>query len=83
MTVWWFGNAVYVLVIVPVVVVLLTLLVRAALQVSRQTDEMAAAGEALPPGVGGVGEQLGQTAERAKAVATELERYGRALDRLV
>jgi hypothetical protein len=44
---------------------------------------MADAGEALPPGLGGVGGELGRTAERAKAVATELERYGRALDRLV
>ncbi len=83
MTVWWLGNIVYLVVVVPIVVVLLTLLLRAALEVNRHAGDIAAAGQALPPGVGGLHAELGQTAERAKQVATELERYGQALDRLV
>ena len=83
MTVWWVANAVYLLVVVPIVVVLLTLLLRAALRVSRHADELAEAGAALVPGVDGLGDALGHTAERAQAVGTELERYGNALDRLV
>lgn len=83
MTVWWIANAAYVLVVVPIVVVLLTLLLRAALEVSRHAEEMSEAGKALPPGVGGLHQELGRTAERAQRVGTELERYGKALDRLV
>jgi len=83
MTVWWIANAVYLLVVVPIVVLLLTLLLRAALEVNRRADEMAEAGETLTPGVGGLGRELERTAERANEVGTDVERYGRALDRLV
>lgn len=83
MTVWWISNALYVLVVVPIVVVLLTLLLRAALQVTRHADQMAEAGKALPPGVGALHSELGRTAERAHKVGNELERYGKALDQLV
>jgi hypothetical protein len=83
MTVWWIGNIAYLAVVVPIVVVLLTLLLRAALEVSRHARDIAEAGRALPPGVGGLHADLGQTVEQAKQVANELERYGRALDRLV
>ena len=83
MTVWWVANAVYLLVVVPIVVVVLTLLLRAALGVSRHADELAAAGAALAPGVDGLGDALGRTAERTQEVGNGLERYGTALDRLV
>jgi len=83
MTVWWIANAVYLLVVVPIVVVLLTLLLRAALEVGRHADAMAEAGAGLAPAVGALGEELGRTAERAEDVGTELARYARALDRLV
>ncbi len=81
MTWLWILNFVILLVIVPVVLVLLARVIMPALDMKRNADELAAGGDSLAAHFGGV-EQLGRTRELVREVATELERYGQALDRL-
>lgn len=81
MTAWWIGNIVYLAVIVPVVVLLLTLMLRPALQISRHADEVAESGESLAPHLDGL-EELARTPELLREVTVGLERYGNALDEL-
>ncbi len=79
MTLWWIGNAVVLLVVVPLVVALLVLLLRAALEVDRRANEVAEGGRGLAPGVEGLRDDLAKSAEVAKGAGGELERYGKAL----
>jgi hypothetical protein len=81
MTWLWIFNAVVLLVIVPVVLVLLARVIMPALDMKRGADHLAASGDSLAAHFGGV-EQLTRTRELVREVATELERYGQALDRL-
>lgn len=81
MTLWWIFNIVILVVIVPVVVVLLTRMIGPAISVKRGTDELAAGGGSLAAHFGGVAE-LERTRGLVREVATELERYGQALDEL-
>lgn len=81
MTWLWILNAVILVVIVPVVLVLLARVVIPALDMKRGADQLASAGDSLALHFGGV-EQLGRTRELVREVATELERYAQALDRL-
>ncbi len=81
MTAWWIGNILFVAVIVPVVVVLLTRVLRPALEIKRHADAIAENGASLAPHLDGL-EELTRTPGLLREVSVELERYGQALDEL-
>lgn len=82
MTLWWIGNAVFVLVIIPVVVVLLRRLREPVIEIDKSVSD------ALDHGVQAIAaldviDELGTTRERIGEVKTQLTRYGDALDRIL
>lgn len=82
MTLWWIGNAVFVLVIIPVVVVLLRRLREPVIEIDKSVSD------ALEHGVEAIAaldvvDELGTTRERIGEVKTQLTRYGDALDRIL
>lgn len=81
MTAWWIGNVIFLVVIVPVVVVLLTMVLRPALEIRRHADEIADNGASLAQHLDAL-EELARTPDLMRDVSTGLERYGNALDDL-
>ncbi len=82
MTLWWIGNAVFVLVIIPVVVLLLRALREPVIEIERY------AADALEHGVLAIAEldavdDLQVTRERVRELRDQLVRYGDALDEIL
>ncbi|MGI8904134.1 MAG: hypothetical protein ACR2IP_10890 [Solirubrobacteraceae bacterium] len=82
MFLWWLGNAVFLLVIVPVVVALLAGVVRPALQIKQVADQLAETGPLLVRHLDTVGE-LATTQNLVHETTAGLARYGAALDRVL
>ncbi len=82
MALWWIGNAVLLLVVIPAVVVVAQRVLRPALEIRRYADDAAEHGALLPSHLDPL-EDLDRTRELAGHVATGLERYRRALDELL
>lgn len=82
MTLWWIGNAVFLLVVIPVVILILNGLLRPAREIKRYADDLEeSAGhyaELLDP----LGDTT-RTRDLVVQVRGGLERYGAALERLV
>lgn len=81
MTVWWIGVIAYVVLVVPVVVVILHRLLRAARALpepaARLADQTTALGSRTEPL-----RELERSPELAARAGAGIERYGRALERL-
>ncbi len=74
MTLWWLGNALFILVVIPVVVLLLHALLRPVVEIGKYADDI------LEHGVGAIAqldaiEDLATTGDRAEQVNRELSRY--------
>ncbi len=74
MTLWWLGNALFLLVVIPVVVLLLHALLRPVVEIGKYADDI------LEHGVGAIAqldaiEDLVTTGDRAEQVNRELSRY--------
>lgn len=82
MILWWIGVIVFLLVIVPVVVLLLQRLLRPALQISAYADSIEADVSKFGPHIAATVGELAQTQGLVAAARPEIERYGRALERL-
>ncbi len=81
MILWWLGVTVYVLVIVPVVIVILNQVIRPALEIREYADDITRFGSQFGRHLDAL-RGLSATHERAKQVHADLERYGRALERM-
>lgn len=73
MTLWWIGNVVLVAVVVPAVVLLLTITLRAALRLGRQANDVAEHAQALATHHDGW-EDVTRTRELARKLRRGLER---------
>lgn len=82
MALWWIGNAVFILVIIPVVVVLLHRLMRSAADVGKHIDTIHDQSGGLVIALNDV-KQLIPTRDAVKRVGTGLIRYVRAVARLL
>ena len=82
MTLWWIGNVVFVVVVLPVVVLLLNRLLRPAVEIKRYADDILEHGVLLIASLDGV-EDLLRTRDLVKQVGAGVERYGNALDRIL
>lgn len=79
---WWIGNAVFLLVVIPLVVVLLNNLRRPVTEIRDYIDDTLEHGVLAIAALDAV-EDLLETRDRVKNVKADVLRYGDALDRLI
>ena len=82
MVLWWIGNAIFLLVVIPVVVVLLQRLRSSAVDVGRQVDTIHGQAGGIVKAVDDV-KALIPTRDAVKRVVSGLTRYVKAVDRLL
>lgn len=82
MILWWLGNAVFLLVIIPVVILLLNKVMRPVVEIGRYADDVLEHGVILIASLDATDELL-KTRELVKKVGAGVGRYGAALDRIL
>jgi uncharacterized membrane protein len=82
MTLWWIGNAIFILVVIPVVVVLLQRLTASAAEAEKEIDTINGQTEGIVMAVQDV-KALIPTQEAVKRVGAGLTRYVKAVDRVL
>ena len=83
MVLWWIGNAVLLLVVLPVVTFLLNRVLAAVEQIRGATDEILSGGVALIGELNGVPEALAQTDSTIHDVAVGAVRYAGSVAKLL
>jgi hypothetical protein len=83
MVLWWIGNAVLLLVVLPVVIFLLNRVLAAVERVRGATDEILSGGVALIGELNGVPEALAQTDSTIHDVAVGAVRYAGSVAKLL
>jgi len=83
MTLWWIGNAILLVVVVPVLVALLNRVLAALERIRGATDEILSGGVALIGELNGVPEALATTDETVKEVANGAVRYAGSVAKLL
>ena len=82
MVLWWIGNAVLLLVVIPAVVIVAQRVLRPALEIRRYADDLAENGALIPGHLDPLADAE-RTTDLAKDVAVGLERYRRAIEELL
>ena len=82
MVLWWIGNAIFLVVVIPVVVVLLQRLARSAVDVGKHVDTIHGQAGGIVIAVDDV-KALIPTRDAVKRVGAGLTRYVKAVDRLL
>lgn len=82
MTLWWIGNALLLLVIVPVVVILLRGVLNAAKDTTQAVEGLRPIAEAASKDLDAV-ELLGTTQEQVSATVSVVANYGGSLDTIL
>jgi uncharacterized membrane protein len=82
MALWWIGNVVFILVVIPVVVVLLHRLSRSAFNVAKRIDTAQDQTRGIATALNDV-KQLIPTRDAVKQVGAGLTRYVKAVDRIL
>lgn len=83
MVLWWIGDAILLLVIVPVLVALLNRVLAALERIRGASDDILAGGVALIGELDGVPEALAQTDETIHEVAVGAVRYAGSVAKLL
>jgi hypothetical protein len=83
MVLWWIGNAVLLLVVLPVVIFLLNRVLAAVERIRGATDEILSGGVALIGELNGVPEALAQTDSTINDVAVGAVRYAGSVAKLL
>ena len=83
MVLWWIGNAVLLLVVLPVVIFLLNRVLAAAERIRGATDEILSGGVALIGELGGVPDALAKTDTTINEVAVGAVRYAGSVAKLL
>jgi hypothetical protein len=81
MTLLWIGNAVFLLVVIPVVVVILQSVLSPAQEIKTYADDITEHGAQFAPHLGALSE-LATTRDLVRRVNTDLERYVKALEQI-
>lgn len=82
MTLWWIGNVIFVLVVIPVVVVLLQRLVKPVVQIEKTVSGIHESAGGIVVALDGV-KALVTTRDLVKRVGGGLVRYVTAVDRIL
>ncbi len=80
---WWIGNAILLLVVVPVLVALLNRLLAALERIRGAADDILAGGGALAGELEGVPEALATTDRTVHDISTGAARYGGSVAKLL
>jgi hypothetical protein len=83
MVLWWIGDAVLLLVVVPVLVALLNRVLAALERIRGAADDILAGGVALAGELDGVPEALAQTDQTIHDVAVGATRYAGSVGKLL
>jgi hypothetical protein len=83
MVLWWIGNVVLLVVILPVVIALLNRVLAAVERIRGATDEILAGGVALAGELDGVPELLATTDKTIKEVTVGATRYAGSVAKLL
>ena len=83
MVLWWIGNAVLLLVVLPVVIYLLNRVLAAVERIRHATDDILTGGVALVGELPGVPEALATTDETIRAVSVGAVRYAGSVAKLL
>jgi hypothetical protein len=83
MVLWWIGNAVLLLVVLPVVIALLNRVLAALERIRGATDEILSGGVALVGELSGVPEALATTDTTVNEVAVGAVRYAGSVAKLL
>jgi hypothetical protein len=83
MVLWWIGNAVLLLVVLPVVIFLLNRVLAALERVRAATDDILSGGVALVGELEGVPDGLATTDRTVRAVAVGAVRYAGSVAKLL
>lgn len=79
MTLWWIGNILLILVIIPVVVVILNRVLEPANHIRMYADDIREHGAQFGPHLEAL-QDLSKTRDLVRRARADLERYARALD---
>jgi hypothetical protein len=82
MALWWIGNAIFILVVIPVVVVLLHRLMSAVFDIGKHVNAIHGQAQGIVVAVDDV-KQLIPTRDAVKQVGAGLARYVKAVDRIL
>ena len=82
MTLWWIGNAIFILVIIPVVLVLLQRLLGSAADIGKHTNTIHSQAVGIVSAVDDV-KALTSVRDAVKRVGAGLTRYVKAVDRIL
>ena len=83
MVLWWIGNAVLLVVVLPVVIYLLNRVLAAVERIRAATDDILAGGVALIGELDGLPEALAVTDETVKEVSVGAVRYAGSVAKLL
>jgi hypothetical protein len=83
MVLWWIGNAILLLVVLPVVIFLLNRVLAAAERIRGATDDILSGGVALVGELSGVPEALATTDNTVREVAVGAVRYAGSVAKLL
>ncbi|HLQ57537.1 MAG TPA: hypothetical protein VK162_25115 [Streptosporangiaceae bacterium] len=83
MVLWWIGNAILLLVILPVVIFLLNRVLAVLERIRAATDEILSGGVALAGELDGVPEALATTDSTVREVAVGAVRYAGSVAKLL
>ena len=81
MTLWWIGNAVFLFVVVPVVVLILQSVLEPAKQIEHYAHDIKEHGGQFGPHLASLG-GLNRTRDLVRRVGADIDRYARALDNI-
>lgn len=79
MTLWWIGNFLFVVAIIPLVIWILNRVLEPARQIEYYADDILDSGAQFPVHLQALRE-LNRTRDLSRQVNADLERYSRALD---
>ena len=82
MILWWIGNAIFILIVIPVVVVLLQRLSRAVIDIGKHVDTIHGQTAGIVVALDDV-KELGPTSNAVNRVAAGLTRYVKAVARIL
>ena len=82
MTLWWIGNLILAVVVIPVVLVLLRKLMKPVDQIGREADAILAGGTTIAAQLDLLG-GLVPTRDSIKQIGAGVAAYGAALDRIL
>jgi hypothetical protein len=83
MVLWWIGNAILLVVILPVVIALLNRVLAALERIRAASDQILVGGVALVGELDGVPEALATTDETVRAVSVGAVRYAGSVAKLL